>query len=84
MAYPAVFILILGTIIASYATVIYPNIDKLYWRVFLNLTAALTSVLYIISWLVNPGYLNKKADGEFMLLLNKFDPNSLCPFCEVV
>jgi hypothetical protein len=30
-----------------------------------------------------PGYLNKKAEGEILLLLTKFDPSSLCPYCEI-
>ena len=38
----------------------------------------------MLSWLVSPGYLEKKVEGEFLLLLTKFDPKSLCPFCEVV
>ncbi|CDW90669.1 dhhc zinc finger domain containing protein [Stylonychia lemnae] len=84
IVYPICFMILFGCIIGAYATVVYPNIEQQYLRIFLNLSAAITGILYLLSWIVNPGYLGKKIDGEFMLLLNKFDPNSLCPFCEVV
>jgi len=44
----------------------------------------MTTVFFFFSCLVTPGYLNKKVDGEFLLMLTRFDPKSLCPFCEVV
>jgi len=44
----------------------------------------LSFLFFLLSWLLSPGYLEKKADGEFLLLLTRFDPKALCPFCEVV
>lgn len=43
-----------------------------------------TLVFFTLSCALSPGYLAKRADGEFLLLLTKFDAESLCPFCEVV
>lgn len=65
-------------------SVIYPNLKDEYWRISLSIFAIFTGISFILSWMVKPGYLKKKAEGEFLLLLTKFDPKSLCPFCEVV
>jgi palmitoyltransferase ZDHHC13/17 len=39
---------------------------------------------FLISWLRDPGYINKNKTIDFYELLNTFDPESLCPECEVI
>lgn len=51
----------------------------------------LTSVLFFSSmmlwlgaWLKNPGTLEKNERFDFLNLLESFEPNCLCPECEVI
>lgn len=70
--------------IVFFAYVLYPNISARSLKLSISILAICTFITFILSWLITPGYLQKKAEGEFLLLLTKFDPNTLCPFCEVV
>ena len=76
-----VFMLLISTIIVVF---IYPNLQSSPWRVSIASFGFLASILFLLSWTVVPGYITKRAEGEFILILNKFDPKTLCPFCEVV
>lgn len=78
------FIFFIAVILIFFFTVLYPNLNGDYWRVSITIFASCTSLSFILSWIVSPGYLLKKAEGEFLLLLTRFDPNTLCPFCEVI
>jgi palmitoyltransferase len=47
--------------------------------------SALTSlILFLICWLKDPGFVYRDPSIEFLQLLELFDPNSLCPECEVI
>lgn len=37
-----------------------------------------------ISWLMDPGYIRKDPNLEFLSLLEKFEPHCLCPECEII
>lgn len=39
---------------------------------------------FLMSWLTNPGYIQKDPKIDFYQLLEIFDPNNLCPECEVI
>ena len=45
---------------------------------------ALTKILLAATCLKNPGYLEKSKNVSFIRLVEKFDPNMLCPTCEVI
>ena len=62
---------------------LFPLVNN-YLQISITVFAIMTTVFFFFSCLVTPGYLNKKVDGEFLLMLTRFDPKSLCPFCEVV
>ena len=39
---------------------------------------------FLLAMLINPGYIEKEPNLEFMELLETFEANSLCPFCEII
>jgi hypothetical protein len=41
-------------------------------------------VLWVASWVKNPGQLEREASFDFLDLLEVFEPNCLCPDCEVI
>jgi hypothetical protein len=84
VAYVYFFICFFTIMVVFFASVLYPNLKDDYWRLSLSIFAVLTCITFLSSWIKSPGYLNKRAEGEFLLLLTKFDPKSLCPYCEVV
>jgi len=44
----------------------------------------LSWVFFLFSWLKNPGYLEKDPSINFLEIIEEFDPNHLCPECEVI
>ncbi len=50
----------------------------------INVSIVLTMIAFVICWLKNPGYLEKDNNIDFNELLEIFDPNNLCPECEVI
>jgi palmitoyltransferase ZDHHC13/17 len=50
-----------------------------------QISTFLTSFLcFLFCWLKDPGYITKDKTIDFYELLNIFDPESLCPECEIV
>lgn len=78
------FIFFMAIILIFFISVLYPNLRGDNWRICISIFASCTGLSFILSWVVSPGYITKKAEGEFLLLLTRFDPNTLCPFCEIV
>lgn len=44
----------------------------------------LSFLCFLFSWLKDPGYITKDKTIDFFELLGMFDPESLCPECEVI
>jgi hypothetical protein len=44
----------------------------------------LSVVSFLFCWLKDPGYVKPDPHIDFLSLLEHFDPNSLCPECEVI
>jgi len=69
---------------------ILPNANNTTISILVNSFFLMSFVFFLCSWLISPGHLKKKADknsqkmGNFLILLQKFDPQSLCPYCKVV
>jgi palmitoyltransferase len=59
-------------------------IEKQEWVVTLLVLFGLTNFFFTITWLKDPGYLRKSEQVSFLRLVEKFDPNMLCPSCEVI
>ncbi len=45
---------------------------------------ALSNILFMMAWLRDPGYLRKDKSIDFFQIIERFDPNHLCPECEVI
>ncbi len=59
------------------------NLDK-GLRASLICSFLLSFLCFLFSWLKDPGYITKDHSIDFYELLCMFDPESLCPECEVV
>lgn len=59
------------------------NVGK-YMQILFHLTFWITIIFFSLSWLRDPGYINKKQDSNFLSIIEHYDPNSLCPECEVI
>jgi hypothetical protein len=53
-------------------------------RAFLVISFIVSVFFFIFVWLKDPGYLKKSPTLDFYELLQIFDPESLCPECEVI
>lgn len=53
-------------------------------RASLIISFLLSFLCFLFSWLKDPGYITKDPSIDFYELLSIFDPESLCPECEVV
>lgn len=49
-----------------------------------NLVFFMKFALFCTAWLRDPGYLKKDPTIDFYSIIEKFDPNHLCPECEVI
>jgi hypothetical protein len=50
----------------------------------IHISFVVSMFLFACSWLRNPGYLKKDDSIDFFEIIEKFDPNHLCPECEVI
>jgi DHHC palmitoyltransferase len=56
-----------------------------HWFYYLEGTLFVFSLFtFIVCWLKDPGYVKKDEKIDFLELLELFDPNALCPECEVI
>ena len=54
------------------------------WISALVFTFIITFIFFILSWTTDPGYLKKSERVSFLTLVERFDPNTLCPTCGIV
>jgi hypothetical protein len=54
------------------------------WFILISIFFVLVNIFFCLSWLRNPGYLTKPTKVSFLKMVEKFDPNLLCPTCEVI
>lgn len=56
-----------------------------YWvKLTTHCILGVSMVTFFLCWLKDPGYVKKDSSIDFIGLLDTFDPNSLCPECEVI
>jgi palmitoyltransferase len=64
--------------------VIFSHVESRTFKITVVVTF-LTSIMFsVLSWQLNPGFLEKDHQFDFMQLLESFEPNCLCPECEVI
>lgn len=76
-------ILVFISFFLCYCTV-FPHVDRYWFKVSILLTFALSTFLCLVLWRRDPGFLYKDPNLDFMDLLEQFEPNCLCPECEVI
>lgn len=57
-----------------------PFIQKLFTHTFFTLAF----ILFLFCWLKDPGIMKKDKSMDFLNILETFDPNQLCPECEII
>lgn len=85
---PKTLIVFALLMIASFFMVtcsIFPRFDNYNLKLTVLASFLVTALFGTFAWSLNPGYLRKdKSNFEFMMLLETFEPNCLCPECEVI
>ena len=79
----ACVIMVWGTFIANMAFV-FPYIYAGGWVPILYSMFLLSQVFFILTIKMQPGYMRGSNTIPFLKLVEKFDPNMLCPACEVI
>ncbi len=62
------------------------DVDNTISTFFVDMFYVLSLVFFLLSYLINPGTLQKSTNEKvnFLRLLSKFEAKCLCPYCEVV
>jgi hypothetical protein len=60
------------------------DIDNDTWGYVLIGLFSLTNILFTVTLIKDPGQLKPHPNVQFVDLVEKFDPNLLCPSCEVI
>jgi hypothetical protein len=81
--------LYLTLMILSYCFVqfyFYYHTDKIdkFFIYSIHTSFIVSTILFFCAWLRDPGYLKKDESINFFDIIEKFDPNHLCPECEVI
>ncbi len=63
---------------------IFPKFENENLKAAILASFTIAVVFGTFTWLRDPGYLTKDPDMIFMELLEQFEPNCLCPECEVI
>lgn len=63
---------------------IYPIIEWKALHILTNFFFVASLVLWLCAWFKNPGHLERDEGFDFLELLEVFEPNCLCPDCEVI
>ena len=80
----SLFLAMIGGTFTLMCLFVYPYLATYSWFP-LNTSAFITSmVFFTIAVFRNPGYLDNNTNVPFLKLVEKFDPNILCPTCEIL
>jgi DHHC palmitoyltransferase len=84
---PYTLILFLALITLSYfctTCVVFPKFEHDVAKTSILTCFVLGMFFMALAWLKDPGFLKQDEDLNFMSLLQQFEPNCLCPDCEVI
>ena len=76
-------VLLWGTFIMLFFFV-FPYINADGWFPFLSTLFFSSQIFFTFTVKRQPGYMKGKSKVPFLKLVEKFDPNMLCPACEVI
>lgn len=79
----AFLILIISMLISALAIshFIFPKLDLFILKLTTLISFCGSMFFAFLAWYLDPGYLYKEKNFEFMKLLEEFEPNCLCPEC---
>lgn len=65
---------------------LFPRLEdsQVYLKYLTSALFGLSMLLWVNAWFTDPGYLEKDKTLPFMELLEQFEPNCLCPDCQVI
>ena len=75
--------LLWGTFIAL-AVYVFPYINAHLWFPILSTLFLFSQVFFVLTVIKQPGFLSGKSKIPFIRLVEKFEPNDLCPACEIL
>jgi len=80
------FLITLSYFLVNYYLLLSPEIITIshFFAYMIHVTFACSTFLFFFAWLRDPGYLYKDTSIEFFSIIERFDPNHLCPECEVI
>ena len=78
--------MLLNVMPCNFHTIIYIELDvnSNEYNMALIIVFVIVNVFFTLTWRSNPGYLTSSEKISFLKLVEKFDPNMLCPTCEVI
>jgi len=79
----AFMIMFCGTFVAN-SILVFPYIYADGWMPLLMILFGSTLIFFYLTVSKQPGYMKDSAQVPFLRLVEKFDPNMLCPACEVI
>lgn len=77
------FMMILSYLVFNLYSVSRIEISKFSYFIS-HISFVLAIIFFLLSWLMNPGVIKKDPKINFYTLIETFDPNHLCPDCEVI
>jgi palmitoyltransferase len=63
---------------------VFPHLEFRYWVLPINLFWLFVNTCFVLAAYTNPGVVVKEEGLSFEKLVEKCDPNGLCPTCEVL
>jgi len=63
---------------------VFPKLEQFYLKLIIILSFGLSMIFGIISWLLDPGFIEKDKSMDYLGLLEQFEPHCLCPECQVI
>jgi len=74
------FLILVGTNLCF----IFPYVENITWVLLFSFFASITLILFLISWLKDPGIMKNRNKTDIMNLLLNNDPYFVCPECVIV
>lgn len=80
------FLVTLSYVMVNYFFMYSPEEYRvpIFMQYSVHVSFILSNILFLLSWLRDPGYLHHDESIDFFQIIERFDPNHLCPECEVI
>ena len=65
-------------------TVLIDQSTEFSTKMMLVVNFTVASIFFLLSWQVDPGFLEPSSSIDFMSIIPKFEPSKLCPDCQLI